>query len=70
MQTETKAIKARAALNDEIVVQAFEETLAKINKELLTAQSIAEREERWHQYHALKRAWCLLKRWPHEATEN
>lgn len=67
MDAKAKAYKARAVLQDEIVQEAFKETLNALNQHLLNAKTPEEREQRWHEYHGLKRAWALLQRWPHEA---
>lgn len=66
MQTD-RAARAQSALNDEIIEQAFTETLAQINKALLAAKTPEDREQRWQEYHGLKRAWSVLKKWPYEA---
>lgn len=66
MNPEHKAQRAQAALNDEIVQLAFTETLARINRQLLNAATPEDREARWQEYHGLKRAWNVLKKWPHE----
>lgn len=67
MDKEAKAARAKAALNDEIVQQAFKETLASLNRQLLNAKTPEEREQKWHEYHGLNRAWNLLQKWPLEA---
>lgn len=63
MTEEEKTVRSRAVLNDEILTLAFEETLAKINKDLLSATTPEDREQSWAEYHGLKRAWEKLKRW-------
>lgn len=71
MSTDMKAraAKARSALNDEIIQMAFKETLEAINRDLLHAKTPEEREQRWQEYHGLKRAWERLRRWPLEAEQ-
>lgn len=64
-----KAARAKSALNDEIVQLAFTETLERINQTLLTAKTPEEREQRWQEYHGLKRAWDHLRKWPFEAEQ-
>lgn len=70
MDAKSKAARAKAAINDEIVQLAFTETLEALNKALLRAPTPEEREQKWHEYHGLKRAWNTLKRWPAEASRN
>jgi hypothetical protein len=70
MDAQARAFRANAVINDEILVLAIDETLASINKSLLAAKTAEERDERWHEYHGLKRAWNLLRRWPGEAETN
>lgn len=54
-------------LQDEIVTEAFEDTLARINKDLLNATTPEDREKRFQEYQGCKRAWVLLKKWAAEA---
>lgn len=69
MDNKAKAVRAKAALQDEIVHQAFKETLEALNRQLLNAKTPEEREQSWHEYHGLKRAWLLLQKWPFEAEQ-
>lgn len=69
MDTKLRAARAKAVLGDEILTHAFEETKARLNKELLNAKTPEEREQKWQEYHALARVWTLLKKWPHEAEQ-
>lgn len=65
MDAKAKAARAKAALDDEIVQLAFTQTLEALNKALLNAKTPEDREQRWHEYHGLNRAWTTLKTWPH-----
>jgi hypothetical protein len=63
MDEKLRTARAKAVLNDEILTHAFDETLARINKELLNSKSPEDRELKWHEHQALNRAWRLLKTW-------
>ena len=67
MDVKAKAARARAALQDEILQLAYKETLDRINRQLLAAKTPEEREQKWQEYHGLKRGWNTLKKWPGEA---
>lgn len=69
MDAKAKAARARSVLNDEILQLAYKETLDRINQQLLAAKTPEDREQRWHEYHALKRAWNTLSKWPLEGEQ-
>jgi len=69
MDPKAKAARAKSALQDEILQLAYKETLDRINQHLLNAKTPEEREERWHEYHGLKRVWNTLNTWPFEADK-
>jgi len=64
-----KAARAKAVLQDEILQLAYKETLERINRQLLAAKTPEEREQWWHQYHGLVRAWNTLNQWPFEVEK-
>lgn len=66
MTPEQRTARARAVLGDEILTEVFEQSKARINKELLNATAQEEREQKWQEYHALERVWRLLNVWAAE----
>ena len=69
MTEDEKALRARSIVNDEILTLAIEETLAGINKKLLSAKTPEDREQLFHEYHGLSRAWTKLKAWAAKSVE-
>ena len=63
MDDDARAARARSLFGDDVFKLALSETLGSINKGLLAATTPEDREQRWQEYHGLKRAVNLLEMW-------